>query len=275
MLNQRTKTNAEKERKLEYGRKWRQKNKEKIKRWRLKNRKKIKLNKKKWKKKNPDYQRKWRLKNLDQVQKQDREYKRKRRKDPKFRENERAIQKKWFTKAMKNPEYRKMWYKRSLEWAKNNPEKAKETKHNYYERVRKIRLKTDIKYCEKTVALEILSEQKRAKRRRKDARAKKIQAIKICHPKGKVECIKKDCKETDLDLLVIEHTRGRKIMGHDKKFGGPKIVNWVINYYDKKGRPPGDLKPMCQSCNWEKEIERKRRDYRKKLVPQIQARRRR
>jgi len=173
MLNQKTKTNAEKGRKLEYGRKWRQKNKEKTKRWRLKNIKKIKLDQKKWKKKNPDYQSKWRLKNLDKVRILDRENKRKRRKDPKFREKESAIRKRWYTKAMRNPETRRKRNKRNLEWARNNPDKVKEKHHNYYKRVTKSRLKTDIKFLEKRIASEILHEQKRAKRRSRDARAKK------------------------------------------------------------------------------------------------------
>ena len=71
MLNRKTKTKTEKEKKAEYGKKWRLENKEKIKKLRLKNAKKIKQNQKKWKKNNPGYSRNWRLKNIEKVRKKD------------------------------------------------------------------------------------------------------------------------------------------------------------------------------------------------------------
>ena len=272
MSNRKTKTKTEKE--AEYGRKWRLENKEKIKKYRLKNAKRIKLNQKKWKKNNPDYGLKWRSKNIDKVRKNDRENKQRLRKDPKFRQKENASGRKSFKKQWKNPEFRKKWNKRNLQWAKNNPDKVKEMRTKYYREVTKSRLKNDTKFLERRIASEILYAQKSPKIKRKAARAEKILAITLCHPQGKIECIKKNCKENDLDKLVLDHTRGREIMGHDKKIGGFRLYNWIIKYYDENGKPPGDLKPMCQNCNWEKEQARKVRYYRKKLVSQIPVRRR-
>jgi len=272
MLSRKTKTKTEKE--AEYGRKWRLKNKEKIKKYRLKNAKRIKLNQKKWKKINPDYQKKWRLKNIEKVRKNDRENKQKLRKDPKYRQKENAGNKKWRAKAMKNPKYRNKLNRRNRQWQRNNPDKVKEMRAKYYREVTKSRLKNDTKFLEKRIASEILYAQKRPKIKRKAIKKAKIQAISLCHPQGKIECIKKNCKENDLDKLVLDHTRGREIMGHDKKIGGFRLYNWIIKYYDENGKPPGDLKPMCQNCNWEKEQARKVRYYRKKLVSQIPVRRR-
>jgi len=145
---------------------------------------------------------------------------------------------------------------------------------NYYKQVTKKRLKNDTKFLERRIASEILYAQKSPKIKRKAIKAAKIQAITLCHPQGKIECIKKNCKENDLDKLVLDHTRGREIMGHDKKIGGIRLYNWIIKYYDENGKPPGDLKPMCQNCNWDKEQARKIRYHRKKLISQIPVRRR-
>jgi len=53
-----------------------------------------------------------------------------------YRKKENSAGKKWYVKAMKNPEYKKFWNKRNLEWAKNNPDKIKEMAHNYYKKLK-------------------------------------------------------------------------------------------------------------------------------------------
>jgi len=270
MSNRKTKTKTEKEKEAEYGRKWRLENKEKIKKWRLKNAKRIKLNREKWKKKNPDYQRKWRLKNIEKVRKKDRENKQKLRKDPKYREKENTASTKWFKKQWKNPEFRKKWNKKNLEWAKNNPDKVKEMVHNYYKTVTVPRLNSDPKFLKRRIENELRYELRNFKRRKKLGKARKLAALKICHPSGKIRCIK--CKETDIDKLVLDHTIGRKSMSHDEKMMGPKLYQWVINYKKEKGKAPKGLKPMCQSCNWEKEVHRKARDGKKKVALRISIR---
>jgi len=269
----RQKRKTAKEKDAEYGRKWRRENKEKIKKYLLKNAKRIKLNREKWKKNNPDYGRKWRLKNIEKVRKNDRENKQRLRKDPKYREKENSAGKKWYVKAMKNPEYKKFWNKRNREWAKNHPDIIKENGHNYYKTVTKLRLISEPNFLKRRIENEIRYELRNFQRSKKKRKARKIAALKICHPRGKIQCVK--CKEKDIDKLGLDHTRGRKLMGHDEKMMGPKLYTWVINYKKEKGKSPKGLKPMCLSCNWKKEQLRKVRAGRKKVALRNRNRRKR
>jgi len=225
------------------------------------------------KEKKAEYGRKWRLKHIEKVRKKDRENKQKLRKDPKYRKKENAAHRKWFKKQWKNPEFRKKWIKRGLEWAKNNPDKVKETDHNYYISVMLPRLKSDKKFLKRRIESELRYALRNFQRRKKFRKARKLVALKICHPRGKIKCIK--CKETDIDKLGLDHTRGRKLMGHDEKMMGPKLYQWVINYKKEKGKAPKGLKPMCTSCNWKKEQLRKVREGRKKVALRISNRRKR
>jgi len=125
----------------------------------------------------------------------------------------------------------------------------------------------------KRIENEIRYELTNFQRNKKQRKACKIAALTICHPSGKIKCI--NCKETDIDKLGLDHTRGRKLMDHDEKMMGPKLYRWVINYKNEKGKAPKGLKPMCLSCNWVKEQRRKVRDGRKKVALRIRNRRKR
>jgi len=212
------------------------------------------------KEKRREAQKKWKLKNLEKVRKSARENARKRWKTMSKSDKEKILEKNRIRRRLKyesDPKWRKQIYLKSREWRLKNLEKARKYGQNYHQNVTKPLLAANPKLAEKINKRKAEYSRAHLKDKRRGRWAKKKKALQICSTSKTIKCVK--CPKKKISILTFDHIRGKKSMGHDKKMTGEKLYNWIIKYYEKNGKRPKGLQPMCLSCNIKKQIDKVRR----------------
>lgn len=92
---------------------------------------------------------------------------------------------------------------------------------------------------------EYLKNKGRYKRSKSDNTALRRHEALLAYSNGLPQC--SCCGELEYEFLTIDHIIPRKSQGHDRRFSGRKLYQWL-----RRNNYPSGFQVLCMNCNWGK-----------------------